>query len=127
MQTLKLFNSLCAPAQLYLGMSILAVLVQCYQNVGNPNVFACGLMKANSPINNVFYIVFEVLYVFWFILSFTLLSCDQKDESSPKIISQNIELEHVFKLEDESLLEPDIFDGKKLEIKIIRDEAQGNY
>ena len=63
MQTLKLFNSLCAPAQLYLGMSILAVLVQCYQNVGNPNVFACGLMKANSPINNVFYIAFEVLYV----------------------------------------------------------------
>ena len=52
MQTLKLFNSLCAPAQLYLGMSILAVLVQCYQNIGNPNVFACGLMKANSPINN---------------------------------------------------------------------------
>jgi len=63
MQTLKLFNSLCSPAQLYLGMSILAVLGQCYQNIGNPNVFACGLMKANSPINNVFYIAFEVLYV----------------------------------------------------------------
>ena len=31
MQSLKLFNSLCKPAQLYLGMSILAVLVQCYQ------------------------------------------------------------------------------------------------
>ena len=26
-------------------------------------MFACGLMKANSPINNVFYIAFEVLYV----------------------------------------------------------------
>ena len=63
MNALKLFNSLCAPAQFYLGISILAVLSQCFQNVGNPNVFACGLMKANSPINNVFYIVFEVLYV----------------------------------------------------------------
>ena len=63
MNALKLFNSLCTPAQLYLGLSVLAVLSQCYQNIGNPNVFACGLMKASSPINNVFYIVFEVLYV----------------------------------------------------------------
>ena len=54
MQSLKIFNSLCTPAQLYLGISVLAVLSQCYQNIGNPNVFACGLMKANSPINNVF-------------------------------------------------------------------------
>ena len=63
MNALKLFNSLCSPAQLYLGISVLAVLSQCYQNIGNPNVFACGLMKAGTPINNVFYIVFEVLYV----------------------------------------------------------------
>lgn len=63
MQALKIFDSLCTPAQLYLGISVLAVLSQCYQNIGNPNVFACGLMKANSPINNVFYIAFEVLYV----------------------------------------------------------------
>ena len=63
MNALKLFNSLCTPAQLYLGISVLAVLSQCYQNIGNPNVFACGLMKAGTPINNVFYIIFEVLYV----------------------------------------------------------------
>ena len=63
MNSLKLFNSLCTPAQLYLGISVLAVLTQCYQNVGNPNMFACGLMKASTPINNIFYIAFEVLYV----------------------------------------------------------------
>ena len=63
MNSLKLFDSLCTPAQLYLGMSVLAVLTQCYQNVGNPNVFACGLMKASTPINNIFYIAFEILYV----------------------------------------------------------------
>jgi hypothetical protein len=63
MNSLKLFNSLCTPAQLYLGMSVLAVFTQCYQNVGNPNMFACGLMKASTPINNIFYIAFEVLYV----------------------------------------------------------------
>ena len=35
----------------------------CWQNVGNPNVLACGLMKADTPINNVFYLAFEILYV----------------------------------------------------------------
>ena len=34
-----------------------------FQNIGNPNVYACGLMKANSPINNIFYFVFKILYI----------------------------------------------------------------
>ena len=63
MNAYKLFNSLCTPAQLYLGLSIIAVLSSCIQNIGNPNSFACGLMKAPSPINNAVYIVFEVVYV----------------------------------------------------------------
>ena len=63
MNAYKLFNSLCTPAQLYLGLSTLAVLSSCYQNIGNPNTFACGLMKAQSPINNVVYIGFEIVYV----------------------------------------------------------------
>jgi len=63
MNTLKLFESLCSPAQLYLGMSVFAVLTQCYQNIGKPNEFTCGLMKSQSPINNAFYIAFEILYV----------------------------------------------------------------
>jgi hypothetical protein len=63
MNTLKLFESLCTPAQLYLGISVLSVLAMCWQNVGNPNVLACGLMKADTPINNVFYLAFEILYV----------------------------------------------------------------
>lgn len=62
--TLKLFEALCTPAQLYLGMSVIAVLTQCYQNIGTPNVFTCGLMKASSPIvPSSFFIVFEILYV----------------------------------------------------------------
>jgi len=63
MNAYKLFNSLCSPAQLYLGLSTLAVLSSCYQNIGNPNSFSCGLMKAESPINNAVYIMFEVSYV----------------------------------------------------------------
>ena len=63
MNAFKLFNSLCTPAQLYLGISILSVLGLCYQNIGNPNVIACGLMKAETPINNAFYLIFQVGYV----------------------------------------------------------------
>ena len=63
MKMLKLFKNLCAPAQLYLGLSILTTLSICYQNIGNPNVYACGLMKANTPIHNFTYIVFQTLYV----------------------------------------------------------------
>ncbi len=63
MKVVKQFKSLCTPAQLYLGMSLLSVLALCYQNLGNPDVFACGIMKADTPINNAFYLVFQVLYV----------------------------------------------------------------
>ena len=63
MNAYKLFNSLCSPAQLYLGLSTIAVISSCIQNIGNPNSFACGLMKAQSPVNNVVYIMGEVLYV----------------------------------------------------------------
>ena len=38
----RIFNSLCTPAQLYLGLSILSILGMCFQNMGNPNVYACG-------------------------------------------------------------------------------------
>ena len=61
MNAYKLFNSLCTPAQLYLGLSTIAVISSCIQNIGNPNSFACGLMKAQSPVNNVVYIMAEVL------------------------------------------------------------------
>ena len=63
MKALSLFNSLCTPAQLYLGLSVLSIVGMCFQNIGNPNVYACGLMKANSPINNIFYFVFKILYI----------------------------------------------------------------
>ena len=63
MNAYKLFNSLCTPAQLYLGRSTIAVISSCIQNIGNPNSFACGLMKAQSPVHNVVYIIGEVIYV----------------------------------------------------------------
>ena len=63
MNLLKKFKNLCAPAQIYLALSILTTLSICYQNISDPNVYACGLMKAESPVNNAVYIMFEVSYV----------------------------------------------------------------
>ena len=63
MNVFKVFKSLCTPAQLYLGLSILSILGMCFQNMGNPNVYACGLMKATTPINNIFFFIPKVLYV----------------------------------------------------------------
>ena len=37
MKAVQTFKSLCTPAQLYLGLSVLSVLGMCYQNIGNPN------------------------------------------------------------------------------------------
>ena len=59
----RIFNSLCTPAQLYLGLSILSISGMCFQNMGNPNVYACGFWKATTPINNIFYFIVKVLYV----------------------------------------------------------------
>jgi len=63
MNTLKLFNSLCTPAQLYLGLSVLSILSMAFQNIGDPNSYCCGLIKANTPINNIFYFAVKILYV----------------------------------------------------------------
>ena len=60
---MKNFKALCTPAQLYLGLSVLSFLGLCWQNAGNPNVYACGLMKAESPVNNMIYFVFKGLYI----------------------------------------------------------------
>ena len=63
MNILKEFNKLCAPSQIYLALSILTTLSMCYQNIGNPNYYVCGLMKARTPIHNVVYFVFKILYI----------------------------------------------------------------
>ena len=63
MRLLKMFKKLCAPAQIYLALSILTTLTICYQNIGNPNVYACGLMKARTPIHNMIYFAFKILYI----------------------------------------------------------------
>lgn len=62
MAALKYFNSLCTPAQLYLGLSILSIISMCFQN-SDPNVYACGMLSAKTPVHNMIYFVFKILYI----------------------------------------------------------------
>jgi hypothetical protein len=62
MTSLKYFNALCTPAQLYLGLSLLSILSMCFQNT-DPNIYACGLWSAKTPINNLVYFAFKLLYI----------------------------------------------------------------
>ena len=64
MQIIKTFKTLCSPAQIYLAISILTTMSMCFQNIGNPNVYACGLIKARTPVHNMIYFAFKVLYIF---------------------------------------------------------------
>lgn len=64
MQIIKTFKTLCSPAQIYLAISILTTMSMCFQNIGNPNVYACGLIKARTPIHNMIYFAFKILYIF---------------------------------------------------------------
>lgn len=58
-----MFKKLCAPAQIYLALSILTTLTICFQNIGNPNVYSCGLLKTRTPIHNMIYIALQFIYV----------------------------------------------------------------
>ena len=63
MKIINVFKQLCTPAQIYFAISFLSILSMMVQNVGNHSEYCCGHMKANTPINNVFYFVFKIVYV----------------------------------------------------------------
>lgn len=59
----NLFNGLCAPAQLYLVISLISVLAMLYQNFNNPQQYCVGLYKTKSLCDNRVYFVFKFLYI----------------------------------------------------------------
>ena len=62
----KSFNSLCTPAQLYFGLSILSFIALVIQNCMDPYSFCIGSFSAPSPIHNASYFVVKSLYIlFW--------------------------------------------------------------
>jgi len=60
------FKSLCTPAQLYLGLSILSVVTLIIQNCQDPYTLCIGSFSTPSPIHNITYFIIQGLYVlFW--------------------------------------------------------------
>ena len=60
----KVFDALCAPAQIYFSISMLSVLALLIQNYGSPRTYTVGTYHVNLRHHNIFYFVFKTLYVF---------------------------------------------------------------
>jgi hypothetical protein len=59
----KTFNKLCAPAQLYLVISLMSIFGMLYQNYDNPQQYCVGLYKTKSICDNRVYFALKFLYV----------------------------------------------------------------
>ena len=64
MNLLNVFKQMCTPAQIYFVISFLSILSMMMQNIQDPNSYCCGLVRAESPVNNIVYFVFKIVYVF---------------------------------------------------------------
>ena len=60
----KIFDALCAPAQIYFLISMLSILALLIQNYGSPRTYTVGTYHVNLRHHNIFYFVFKTLYVF---------------------------------------------------------------
>ena len=64
MKLFTLFKQMCTPAQIYFVISFLSILSMMMQNIQDPHSYCCGLVRAQSPVNNIVYFIFKVMYVF---------------------------------------------------------------
>uniref|UniRef100_A0A6C0DR55 Uncharacterized protein n=1 Tax=viral metagenome TaxID=1070528 RepID=A0A6C0DR55_9ZZZZ len=56
---------LCAPAMVYLGLSLLALFLMVFQNFGNYNTYCIGYYKCDE-INTTFVFIIKIFYIlFW--------------------------------------------------------------
>ena len=64
MNLLDTLKQLCTPAQIYFAISFLSIFSMMIQNIQDPHAYCCGLVSAVSPVNNIFYFIFKIVYVF---------------------------------------------------------------
>uniref|UniRef100_A0A6C0H1M6 Uncharacterized protein n=1 Tax=viral metagenome TaxID=1070528 RepID=A0A6C0H1M6_9ZZZZ len=58
-------KKLCTPAYVYLVISIIAMIVMLFQNVGNTNIYCLGAYECDVPSVTMIFII-KLLYVlFW--------------------------------------------------------------
>ena len=63
MNTLKMFNSLCTPAQVYLAISLVAILSMLVQNCQDHTVYRIGDMVVKTPCHNLAFFAVKLLYI----------------------------------------------------------------
>ena len=59
----KHFNSLCKPAQIYLAISCISILILFMQNVGDPHKYRIGSYQTRAITHNVSYFIVQIIYV----------------------------------------------------------------
>ncbi len=59
----KSFENLCTPAQVYLAMSVLSILVIFFQNARAPNSYQVGVYKIPLQHHNSLFFIGKILYV----------------------------------------------------------------
>lgn len=64
MRPIKIFNSICTPAQLYLAISLVAIISMLLQNCQDNTVYRIGDMVVKTPCHNLAFFAVKVLYVF---------------------------------------------------------------
>ena len=60
---LKLYNSLCTPAQFYFLISCISVLSIYLQNLGNSNRYCVGKYTVSLRHHNIYFFLFKAIYV----------------------------------------------------------------
>lgn len=64
MRPIKIFNSICTPAQLYLAISLVAIISMLLQNCQDNTVYRIGDMVVKTPCHNLAFFAVKILYVF---------------------------------------------------------------
>ena len=59
----KQYNVLCRPAQIYILISLIAVLAMLTQNVTNPNKYCVGKYSCKLNFSNLFVFAAKLLYI----------------------------------------------------------------
>jgi hypothetical protein len=62
---IKGITNLCTPAQFYLVISLVAIIMMSLQNYGNRNVYCLGYYSCDVPNVNIIFILKILYVVFW--------------------------------------------------------------
>lgn len=64
MDPIKMFNNICTPAQVYLAISLVAIITMLIQNCEDNTVYRVGDMVVKTPCHNLAFFAVKIMYVF---------------------------------------------------------------